>query len=594
MSFRIVSLGNEGNAFFEDGENSNLFSFYLGRRANGLLTEDSHPVFTVYQANILPHIQIVVYECPDWDTFESDSQRSQDRVLEADVIVIKFAVNDKTSFLDIKSNFAPLLKQIFNQHSVPIIVLAIGVRQNDGPPCTCPMCTSDREICVTALEGNQLAKDIGGTYLELHALNDFYVVKYFGGLLEYFILQTMNQRTAVNGRQKTKNQVLKDKPPKLGPPDKMPVLKDEPSRYITDVQDLLVRGQCVDVIFCTADMNPLSGAHRVVLCSVSSVFMLLFGVTTTREIYDSCTRRTAQALFSVYQEPAVTPQNSPVRVIVNDSHLHSCLPDILHFIYSGAMQWQLLEQHLKEKLKDGDVAHVYHLVKCMLKKPGQVIHSADVSLSHSKKPLQLSGSLGLFYNTPLLADVFFQVQDTKIPAHRAVLVARCDVMAAMFSGSYMEANCVLIPMYDISRDTFLAFLEYIYTDSFYPASILQALSLLICSEMYQVARLKRVCERYITTQLQSMPSRELSSTSLSVVNLLKKAKFHNSECLHTWLLYFIAAHYLVFSQKPEFQDLSAEELEFVENHKWPSNVYLNQLVEYRRYIHSPKYRCSVM
>ncbi|XP_063820112.1 rho-related BTB domain-containing protein 3 isoform X4 [Pseudophryne corroboree] len=478
LSVRIVSLGNEGNPACEDEEHSSLLSFYLGHKADGLHIEVSHPVFKVYQAIVLRRVQIVVYECPDWDTFESDAQRSQDRILEADVFVIKFAVSDKASFLNVKNNFAPLIKQIVSQRPVPVIILAIGARQNDGPPCTCPMCTSDREVSVTALEGIQLAKDIGGTYLELHALNDFYVVKYFGGLLEYFILQTMNQRSAVSVRKKNKNQALKVKPPKLGQP--------------------------------------------------------------------------------------------------------------------GAMQWQLLEQHLKERLENSEVVRVFHIVRCLLKKPGQVLNSSDVPYSHAKKPLQLCDSLGLFFNTPLLADVIFQVQDTKIPAHRAVLVARCDVMAAMFSGSYMEANCVLIPVYDLSRDTFLAFLEYIYKDSFYPASILQAMSLLICSEMYQVSRLKRVCERYIVTQLQSMPSRELSSTSLSVVSLLKKAKFHNSECLYTWLLHFIATHYLIFSQKPEFQDLSAEELDFIESHKWPSNVYLNQLMEYRRYIHSPKYSCAVM
>lgn len=65
----------------------------------------------------------------------------------------------------------------------------------------------------------------------------------------------------------------------------------------------------------------------------------------------------------------------------------------------------------------------------------------------------------------------FWTADTKVPAHRAVLVARCEVMAAMFSGSYMEANSILIPVYGISKDTFLAFLEYIYTDTFCPGKL---------------------------------------------------------------------------------------------------------------------------
>ncbi|KAM4809357.1 rho-related BTB domain-containing protein 3 [Rhinophrynus dorsalis] len=443
------------------------------------------------------------------------------------------------------------------------------------------MCTSDRGISVSSSEGIQLAKDIGATYLELHTLNDFY---YFEGVLEYFIIQALNKKSSVKGKKRKKtNQFLKVKPPKLEQPEKMPVVQDEPSQYQSNFQSLLLYSQCVDVIFCTADWVHVCEAHRIVLCSASFVFRLLFNVKSTQDNHDSCILRTTRALFSVSREAAGTAHNSPVRVIVKDSLFCSCLADILHFIYSGAYQWQLLEQQVRKKMKDPEhAAHVLHRVRCLLKIPGKNEYSSDFSSSHPPSPWQFCYSLGLFYNTPLLADVIFQVEDTTIPAHRAVLVARCEVMAAMFSGSYMEANNFVIPVYGVSKDTFLSFVEYLYTDSCCPASILQAMSLLICSEMYQVSRLQLICERYIITQLQSMPSRELAATSLSVVSLLRKAKFHNSKCLSTWLLHFIAINYLIFSQKPEFQELSAEEREFVEMHRWPSNVYLKQLAEYRQ------------
>ncbi|MEE6523902.1 hypothetical protein FKM82_023015, partial [Ascaphus truei] len=117
------------------------------------------------------------------DIFNSDLQSSQNIVGGADIIVTKYSVNDKTSFLDIKDNFAPLIKQTFSNCPVPVIVSAIGTRQNDGPHCTCPLCISDGDICVTTSEGIQLAKDIGATYLELHILNDFNVGNYFGGVV---------------------------------------------------------------------------------------------------------------------------------------------------------------------------------------------------------------------------------------------------------------------------------------------------------------------------------------------------------------------------------------------------------------------------
>ena len=55
-----------------------------------------------------------------------------------------------------------------------------------------------------------------------------------------------------------------------------------------------------------------------------------------------------------------------------------------------------------------------------------------------------------------------------LPAHRAVLVARCDVMAAMFSGKYAEARSRVVPIHGVSSDTFLSFLEYLYTDTCCP------------------------------------------------------------------------------------------------------------------------------
>ena len=62
-----------------------------------------------------------------------------------------------------------------------------------------------------------------------------------------------------------------------------------------------------------------------------------------------------------------------------------------------------------------------------------------------------------------------------MPAHRAILVARCEVMAAMFNGNYMEAKSVLIPVYGVSKETFLSFLEYLYTDSCCPGEPLYML-----------------------------------------------------------------------------------------------------------------------
>ncbi|NXL35433.1 RHBT3 protein, partial [Glaucidium brasilianum] len=603
----IVAFGNERDGFSEDSQQSSLIYTYLGRSA--LISQidsslsASHvgiPVFTEYQACVFGNVRLVVRDCPVWDIFDSDWYTSRSLIGGADIIVIKYSINDRTSFQELKDNYVPMIKKALNLCSVPVIISAIGARKN-GVPCTCPLCTSDRRSCVTTTEGVQLAKELGATYLELHALNDFYIQNYFGGVLEYFMIQSLNQKSSEKMKTRKKLQKChRVQPPQLEQPEKMPILKGEASHYDADLHNLLCCCQCADVAFYPEDLSTVVEAHKIILCSASHLFMLLFGVKSPADIRDASIVQTARTLFAVESGAALTPDPHgvpacvpPERVVVKDSVFFSCLPDILHFIYSGAFQWEQLEEDTKKKLKDPEkTEHVLEKVKCILKTPGKISTVKDCK-SHQIKRLY-NNSLRMFFNTPVLADVIFKIQDATVPAHRAVLVARCEVMAAMFNGNYLEANSILVPVYGVSKDTFLSFLEYLYTDSCCPASILQAMSLLVCAEMYQVMRLQHICELYIITQLQSMPSRELASTSLSIVSLLRKAKFHNSDCLSTWLLHFIATNYLIFSQKPEFQDLSAEERRFVERHRWPSNVYLKQLAEYRNYVHSQKCHCAVM
>ena len=69
----------------------------------------------------------------------------------------------------------------------------------------------------------------------------------------------------------------------------------------------------------------------------------------------------------------------------------------------------------------------------------------------------------LFFNKKVLSDVAFRVNDVVILAHKAVLAARCKVLATMFSSGFVESKNAVIDIGDTSPDNFLAFLEFIYT-----------------------------------------------------------------------------------------------------------------------------------
>lgn len=123
----------------------------------------------------------------------------------------------------------------------------------------------------------------------------------------------------------------------------MPVLKAEASHYHSDLNNLLLCCQCVDVVFYHPEVTGVVEAHKIVLCAVSHVFMLLFNVKSPTDIQDSSIVRTTQDLFAINRD-AVFPgasqesaSNPPLRVIVKDAQFRSCLSDILRFIYSGTL-----------------------------------------------------------------------------------------------------------------------------------------------------------------------------------------------------------------------------------------------------------------
>ncbi|XP_067838963.1 rho-related BTB domain-containing protein 3 [Heptranchias perlo] len=614
MSVRIVALGNEKAGFEDSLQQQDLITTYFGRHAiirhieeRRLLSFATHitfPAFVEYQAYVFGRVRVQIHDCPSWDLFDNDWYRSLNVVGLADIIILKYSVNDKTSFQEVKDNYMPMIKRILNQWTVPVIVAAVGTRQNeDGPPCSCPLCTSDKGSCVPFYEGIELSKEIGAAYLELHSLNDFYVGKYFGGVLEYFIIQCLKQKSSQKkNKRSTRPQIIP--PPRLREPVKLPCLKIEESRYHRDLLNLFYSSPCTDVVFSSKDGQDVARAHRVVLCTASPVFMLLFGVESASEPGE-LPRKIARNLFVIDQKDialnssqALLHNSQPVRVIILDSLLCACYSEVLKFIYAGTHCWDELKTVLWKKLTNLEqVRNVLETVKLLFRCSAKTFCSSDVNNQRAKSRGQSQScccSLSLFLKNPDLADVIFKVQGTSVCAHRAVLVARCEVMAAMFSGNYAETKACQVPIHGVSKETFLSFLEYLYTDACCTASILQAMALLICAEMYQVHRLQQICESYIVTQLQSMPSRELVSTNLSIVNLFNKAKFHNAARLSTWLLHFIASNYLIFSQKLEFQELSEEEQAFVENHRWPSSSYLQELTEYRHHIHSGRSRCTLM
>uniref|UniRef100_A0A8C2INU4 Si:dkey-6b12.5 n=1 Tax=Cyprinus carpio TaxID=7962 RepID=A0A8C2INU4_CYPCA len=634
MSVHIVALGSECPGGVGPGDETTgpgqiqggLLWSYLGHGARELdpnsVTPSRHPLnpaFMEYQSRVFGDVRVMVRDCPSWDLLDSDWASVRSILEQADIVVIKYSVNDKLAFQQVRNVYAPRLRPLLRHWGVPVILVAVGARLNDdGPPCTCPLCASDWSSCVPHSEGLQLSRDLGATYLELPSLNNFFVGRYFGSVLEYFMIQCLKQKAKERPDKRRGHRINEPRPPHLDQPARLPSVRVEESSFSQDLQWLLERGvQFADVAFYAGDSGKeLGWAHASVLCAVSPYFrQLLVGRQAWERPVSRCTCRDRDGPHSLLSTwdggiddlPRADghPPGHLSRLVVKDPLLCLCLWETLMFLYRGAWEWEYLEEAIAEKLKNPlAVAQLIDRIRSFVGREKVSVRQTGGALI-----IQQNWTVQRFFLMICMADLISQflmltvltrsavrlLAGSVLPAHRAVLVARCDVMAAMFSGKYAEARSRVVPIHGVSSDTFLAFLEYLYTDTCCPASVLQAMAVLVCAEMYQVKRLQHLCEVCVCAYLQSMPSRELASTGISVIRLLKKAKCHNADQLYVWLLHFIANNYLIFSHKPDFLELSDEEREQVERLRWPSRGYLQELSEYqqrRRQIR--KSRCSIM
>ncbi|KAL7300440.1 hypothetical protein TKK_0006792 [Trichogramma kaykai] len=88
----------------------------------------------------------------------------------------------------------------------------------------------------------------------------------------------------------------------------------------------------------------------------------------------------------------------------------------------------------------------------------------------------------------------------EIPAHKVVLVVASPIFDAMFNH---DNKCQLVDIVDISYDTAVEMLRYIYTGSFKTQEFSTTAELLAAADKYQIRYLKIKCERILGSKLST-------------------------------------------------------------------------------------------
>ncbi|XP_024936288.1 rho-related BTB domain-containing protein 1 isoform X2 [Cephus cinctus] len=184
----------------------------------------------------------------------------------------------------------------------------------------------------------------------------------------------------------------------------------------------------------------------------------------------------------------------------------------------------------------------------------------------------------------LFADVMFELDDGSMPAHRAILTARCDMMKAMFSGDFRESSAKVIVFPGVREYTFHKLLCYLYTDEVPAISSARCLNLLELANRLCLPRLVNLVENRVIEDLDRLSQNDSNQAVENCLRLLEPCKLHNADQLADWCMNHLCVNYnkLCKMSPRSVRLLHPENQEYLNEHRWPPVWYLKDYDYYQK------------
>ncbi|CAN8023748.1 unnamed protein product, partial [Ixodes persulcatus] len=186
-------------------------------------------------------------------------------------------------------------------------------------------------------------------------------------------------------------------------------------------------------------------------------------------------------------------------------------------------------------------------------------------------------------NEGLFSDVLFQLDDGFCSAHRALLMARCDMMAAMFRGDFRESSAKVVHFPGARRECFERLLTYLYTDCVSDImSTNECLDLIELANRLCLPRLICLMEQKVISELTALSSKDADAAHVLALTLLEPSQIHNADQLADWCLHHIAINheYIKQQHKALLRSLHPENQAYLNQNQWPPTWYVSQLTHF--------------
>ncbi|KAL7293615.1 hypothetical protein TKK_0012700 [Trichogramma kaykai] len=195
---------------------------------------------------------------------------------------------------------------------------------------------------------------------------------------------------------------------------------------------------------------------------------------------------------------------------------------------------KILDADTTYKIKDSDMSSGYFWYENITK----IV--CNLTLSRGNSTVYMDSKSIAYHNKDTIPKIKFdwafldiELSDVKlrtasgeeIPAHRLILAAASPVFKAMFTHDMIENKNQLVDMADVSHETAVEMLRYIYTGSVANNETSLTLNLLAAADKYQLQDLKNKCEQQLSSNLSTKNVYEMLNIAnmYSAKNLKKEA-----------------------------------------------------------------------
>ncbi|XP_068625544.1 rho-related BTB domain-containing protein 1 [Battus philenor] len=271
---------------------------------------------------------------------------------------------------------------------------------------------------------------------------------------------------------------------------------------------------------------------------------------------------------------------SQTQTIVTMSKLISqnVMQEIINFIYTGALDSNAFKQ--QEIRQAAELLGFHELTKLsqFILDQHLLFDKGFMQQFHTPFPQRLRE---VCVERNLFADVTFDLDDGIHLAHRAVLMARCDPMKAMFQGHFRESTSRVISFPGVKMYAFQILLYYIYSDKVPNVEPTRCLELLELANRLCMNRLVSLIEARVIEQLQHQDRvcGEDDQVVEIALSLLEPVKLHNAHSLAEWCTWRLCGAY---DRVCRARHLSQSSRDYLADNRWPPVWYVKEYDYYKK------------